>query len=212
MPTKRKRLATLSRRRLAAMWQSFLDKLTRLVLGPKRLDHEPMYSCTHAGVVIGAFSIIIAGGPAANGSALATLAGPTQQALAACMSTGSLVCLYGISMGTCFDIYRQGSKIVRRLMKKDPPLALDIRRPYRVAACSTPTTIIGMGYYCSVISTHSAHLIVGLTGMAFIGFASIGLFFQWLRFLMEIRRIDRTVPILIKQEIDRRIVEQWLNP
>jgi hypothetical protein len=212
MPTKRKRPTEENRRRLPAIWGHFLDHLTSFVLGPRRLDHEPMYSCTHAGVIVGALSITVAGDSAATGSALASLSGPTQQALAACMSMGSLVCLFGIIMGTRFDIWRQTCGAVRRLRGKPPLLAMDLRSPYRVATWGTPTTMIGMGYYCITVMTHSAHLIQGLTGFAFIGFAAIGLFFQWLRFLMEIRRIDRTVPMLIKQEIERRIVEQWLNP
>lgn len=211
MPAPRHLLAAGTRRRVKTTWQSFLDRLTRLVLGPRRLDHEPMYSCTHAGVIVGALSILVVGGSAANGSALAALSGPTQEALAACMVTGSCVCLYGITMGTRFDLWRQLTRMMRHLRGKPPLLAMDLRRPYRVAAWGSPTTMIGMGYYCVTISLHSEHLIQGLTGFAFIGFAAIGMFFQWLRFLMEIRRIDRTVPILIQQEIHRRIVERWLD-
>jgi hypothetical protein len=212
MPMQSKRRTEENRRRLPLIWGRFLDRLTKLVLGPRRLDHEPMYSSVHAGVVIGALSIIIAGNPAATGSALAGLSDPTQKALAACMFMGSFVCLLGICMGTPFDVWRQTHKRIRRLQGKPELLAMDLRRPYSVATWGSPTTIVGMGYYCATVTAHSAHLIQGFTGFALIAFVALGLFFQWLRFLMEIRRIDRTVPVLIKQEIERRIVEQWLNP
>ena len=68
-----------------------------------------------------------------------------------------------------------------------------------------------MGYYAAVIATHSEHIVQGATGFAFIAFAGLGMFIQWLRLLMEIRRINRTVPVLIEQEIQRRIVERWIT-
>lgn len=190
------------------MWQRFLDWLTRFVLGPKRLDHEPLYSCTHAGVVLGALSILVAG--AIPDSAIAMLSTPTQKTLSACMLVGSLICLCGVAMGTPFGVVRGARGVVRKLRGKPPLLPLDLRRAYRVGACGTPAVSVGMAYYAEVIATHSERIVQGATGFAFIAFAGLGMFFQWLRFLMEIRRISRTVPVLIEQEIQRRIVERWL--
>lgn len=86
------------------MGERFLDWLTRLVLGPKRLDHEPLYSCTHAGVVLGAASILVAG--AIPDSSIAMLSTPTQKTLSACMLVGSVICLCGVAMGTPFGLIR----------------------------------------------------------------------------------------------------------
>jgi hypothetical protein len=185
------------------MWNRFLDWLTRLVLGPKRLDHEPLYSCTHAGVIVAALSIMIAG-PIPD-SAISVLPTPTQKALSACMFVGSAVCLFGIAMGTPLDVWRQA----KRLLGYPNLPAMDLRRAYRVGACGTPAVMVGMGFYCATIVINAAD-VTGAIGASFIGFAALGMFFQCLRLLMEIRRISHTVPVLIEQEIQRRIIERWL--
>lgn len=124
---------------------------------------------------------------------------------------GSCVCLYGIAMGTPFDSWRQANKLVRRLLRIPQQNRLDPRRPYRVGVCGTPMITACLAFYCGNIIAHSAANVVNITGASLIGFLAFGMFLQTLRFLMEIRRIGRTLPILIEWEMRRRVIGQTVD-
>ena len=180
-----------------------LDWLTKLMLGPKRLDHEPMYSCVVSAVfLVGLFWLGV--GPLPN-SVIFTLPAKTQVTLATCLFLGSGTCLYGITMGTFTDAWRIVVRAKRGLFKEPSLPPLDIRNSYRVGASGIPAVFAGLIYYSAVLIKDTP---LGWTGAnaIFLIFVCMGLFFQWLRFLMENRRINQALPVLIEQELTRRAI------
>jgi len=180
-----------------------LDGLTEFVLGPKRLDHEPMYSTVVAALfLVGGFWLLE--GPLPQ-SVIFPFPSLTQITLATCFFVGSGTCLYGISMGTPFHAIKIPVKIFRRVRGRPPLPPLDLRRSYQVGVSGTPPLIVSLGYYAFVLSRDTP---LGWTGpnVIMLGFLCMGMTFQWLRFLMENRRINLALPILIQQEINRRVI------
>jgi hypothetical protein len=181
----------------------FLDWLTRVVLGPKRLDHEPMYSCMASPLFLAGF-LWLTGGPLPRVD-IFPLPDLTQLILATSLFVGGGTCLYGISMGTPFDVARGFSRIRRRRLRLDAPPPLDLRRAYRVGASGLPSVNAPLLYYAYILLTQTP---LGRTGPSVIllVFICLGMSLQGLRFLMEIRRINQTLPVLIEQEVNRRII------
>ena len=176
------------------------------MLGPKRLDHEPTYSCAIAGIVLSTFLAIVK--PRAINAPISNLSVQIQASLIISLFLGACVCLYGIFMGGPFDVWRQANRLVRCLLGKPQQLPLDPRRPYNAGVCGIPTIIIGLIFYAVNIFINYYDSIVNITGAVLVSFLNLGFFFQELRFLMEIRRIGKTAPVLIEHEIRRRTIEQ----
>lgn len=193
---------------VSAMFDKILDALTTFILGPKRLDHEPMYSCTVAGIVLSTFLSVAM--PRSLHSAISNLTVPTQASLVLSLFMGGVVCLYGIAMGTMFDVWRIANRVVRRYLNMPQLLPIDARRYYRVGVCGAPTLVLGLGFYCANIFVNSAN-VVDLTGACLIGFTTLGMLIQWLRFLMEIRRIGKTLSVLVDQEIVRQEIAEDIH-
>lgn len=192
-------------RRVAQPFESvsdpFLDWLTTFVLGPKRLDHEPMYSCTISAIfLVGAFWVLV--GPLPQ-SVIFTFSDVTQVTLSACLWMSSGTCLYGIAMGTPFDMWRAIVRVYRRKRRYPPQPPLDVRRAYRVGTSGVPAAIVGLSYYTASLITSTP---LGWTGAnaIFLSFICLGLNFQLLRFLMEVRKINKNFSFLVKQEAIRR--------
>lgn len=189
------------RKRVARDGSRVLDWLTKFVLGPNRIDHEPCYSCSVSAVVF-VSAIFMITGPT-DISSLAKVSNSTLLVMASCMLVGGITCLYGISMGTNFDPIRNCLRIWLWLRRRPPAPPLDMRRAYRVGASGAPTIIGSLVYYSILILPNPQ-----LTGeAAFIGFVALGVWFQLLRFIMEIRRINKALPVLIEHEIERQVVE-----
>jgi hypothetical protein len=187
----------------------FLDWLATLVLGPKRLDHEPMYSCTISALFLAGLCWLIVG-PIPT-SPIFTLPAKTQVTLATCLFTGSGTCLYGVFMGTFMDIGRQVSRAKRKLRKEPPLPPLDVRRSYRVGSSGIPAVFAALSYYTVILIEYTPANWAGANSMLLI-FLCLGFFFQWLRFLMENRRINHALPVLIEHEMSRRELAAELHP
>lgn len=185
----------------------FLDWLTDSVVGTKRLDHEPMYSCVVSAIfLVGLFWLLAIPLPP---WALYALPLQAQVALAANLFLGAGTCLYGIFMGTFIDPWRATVRIRRGLFRRElpSPPPLDIRRPYRVGASGIPSVFLGLIYYSVVLWMNTPAVLTGPTTI-FLCFSCLGLLFQWLRFLMENRKINKALPVLIEQEVNRRVIAE----
>lgn len=190
--------------RIVPLTSKFLDWLTQFVLGPKRLDHEPMYSTLVAAFfLVGAFWTVV--GPLPS-SVIFPYPAATQVTLATCLFLGSGTCLYGISMGTPFDLWRHLMAIKRELANQDPLPPLDLRQAYSIGASGLPAVVAGLSYY-DVVLIRATPLGWTAPSAIFLSFAVLGMSFQWLRFLMETRRINMALPMLIEQEVKRRLLE-----
>lgn len=194
--------------RAAPISTKLLDWLTHFVLGPKRLDHEPMYSTFVAGIFLVAMFWVLTG-PLPR-SVIFPFAAQTQITLGTCMWVGSGTCLYGITMGGPFDFWRTMVRIKRALRGQPKQPTLDVRRAYRVGSSGVPALIVSLSYYTAILVRDTP---IGWTApnVILLSFICLGLWFQWLRFLMENRRINKTLPILIEQETARRVLAQELN-
>jgi hypothetical protein len=182
--------------KVSARTHALLDGLTAFVVGPKRLDHTPMYSCTIAGLfLVAVFWLFMAPLP---GSVIFPMSPSTQITLATCWLVGSGTCLYGIAMGTPFDVWRYLGKARGEL---------DIRRAYRVGISGLPSVIVGVGYYTAILAWRTPPTWAG-ANCIFLTFTCLGFVFQTLRFLMENRRISHLLPVLIEHEISRREIDE----
>jgi hypothetical protein len=199
-------LFVFSRQRITARWERFLNSLEFFVLGPqgRRIDHEPMYSTFVAGIFMVAMFWVLTG-PLPL-SVIFPFHDQIQITLGTCMWVGSGTCMYGVAMGTPFDIWRQLVGIVRRIRGWPPLPTLDIRRAYRVSSSGVPTLIASLVYYTYRLILNTPLSWTGPNAIL-LSFICLGLLFQWLRFLMESRRITRTIPMLIEQELTRRRLE-----
>jgi hypothetical protein len=189
--------------------ERFFDWLEHIILGPlgRRIDHEPMYSCTIAAMALVSLGWMILA-PLPPG--VVVMSPATQTTLATCLAMGSYTCLYGITMGGPFDWLRWVRYWLRRWRGREPEPQLDIRRAYRVAASGLPATFLGFTYFVANLFGKSPIQSAAGRG-AFLAFVCLGLWFQWARFLMEIRRINKTLPMLIEQELLRRELEEELG-
>lgn len=186
---------------LKAKLHQFLDWWSRFVLGPpKRLDHEPMYSCLTASFFLVGFFWLV-GGPLPN-SVIFTLPPATQITLATIMLVGPAISLYGITLGGPFDV----EHITCRLRGRHPHIPLDLRRAYRIGASGTPPLIVCLVYYIYVLVRDTPLNWTGANTII-LGFMVLGLTFQWTRFLAENRRINQALPALLAQEAARRRIE-----
>jgi hypothetical protein len=177
----------------------FLDALTAFIIGPKRMDHEPMYSCMIAAVfLLGFLGLVL--GPIPP-SVFSTSTPDVQLILSTCLLSSGSTCLYGLAMGTPFGLWG-------RLTSARVPI--DIRRCYRVGALGIPTIIMSLSYIIVVI-LQDVPIRDSMGTAILMAFMCLGMLFQWLRFLMEIRRINHALSMLIKQEITRRTLAAGID-
>jgi hypothetical protein len=192
----------------SVMSEKFLNWLTRFILGPKRLDHEPMYSCVIAAIwLVSVFWLGV--GPLPQ-SVIFSLPDTTQLTVATCMLVGSSTCLYGITMGTPFDVRRRIVGCIRRRHGRPPLFPLDLRYAYLVGSSGTPPLIVSLGYYTFALIRDTKLVWTG-SNVLFLGFICLGMFFHWLRFLMENRRINLALPVLLQHELNRRRIAGGLS-
>lgn len=180
----------------------FLDWMTSIVL-LKRLDHEPLYSGVVSAIfLVGLFWLLASPLPP---WALYALAPQAQIILATCLFLSAGTCLYGVFMGTFMDIWRITARVKRGLLSKElsSPPPLDVRKSYRVGASGIPSVVVGLMYYNTVLWRSTPAVLTGPTTI-FLCFTCLGLVIQSLRFLMENRRINAALPMLIEQEVNRQ--------
>lgn len=181
-----------------------LDRASGVLL-VRRLDHEPLYSGICSAIfLVGIFWLMAMPLPP---WALYALSPPSQVTLATCLFLGAGTCMYGVFMGTFMDAWRAMVRFKRGLSKEpsSPLPPLDIRRAYRVGASGIPSVVVGLMYYNWVLWRSTPAILTGPTTI-FLCFACMGLTFQGLRFVMDVRRINQTLPMLIEQEVNRQIL------
>jgi hypothetical protein len=173
-----------------------LDSLTNLILSKKRIDHNPMYICIMVwDLFAGAYAVYV-GLPDAAMSHMTVWA---QHIICWLMFLGGLACVGGIVMGTRVD----PGYWIRTLRGKTNQV--DVRLPYLLGMLGTPMLTVGFFYYSVAIlgqmswqSTMASEASLSLA-------VGVGVAINFIRFIMEIRKINIWLPVLIEQKIIQQL-------
>jgi hypothetical protein len=176
-----------------------LDCLTRLLLGKRRIDHNPMYVCMMVwDLFAGAFAVVV-GLP---DGAMTRMTLVSQTIICWLMFLGGVSCVWGIVMGTKVDPYYWIATWMRRNNQ------IDIRIPYLMGMAGTPMLMVAFFFYSVAIFSQMSWQPTMASEVSLSFIFGIGVTLNFLRFLLEIRRIGERLPELILREMQMRMGEE----
>lgn len=147
---------------------------------PGRKDHGPMYICVMVGLFAWSLSLLIAG--PIRYSIIDELNTTAQNILGTSIFIGSSICLTGILLGTPF------------IRPK-----IDVRVCYAWGAAGTPAVSIAVGvYFWAVVHGSVSPVLSGMSGALSL-MIPVGAVWNAVYLLRERRRIERNVPIVLKE-------------
>ena len=162
------------------MWHKIDSWWTRHSDG-RRYDRGPMYLCVLAGMFLYAFSMLLKG-PVPQGSVDSALNTSTQAMLSTSIVIGAASMLFGSAAGSRFFFPKWQRT-----------------RCYQVGIAGVPISVTGLIIYSWAIISETQNFLSAMGG-AMTPLMAIGLSVNGFYFTLEIRRIERNVDVIKREE------------